>query len=195
MLVLDLSWKVMVARGAVGVIFGIVAMVWPLSTVIALVVLWGVWALIDGIGAFVAVFTVPGTGAKIGFALLGLLAIGVAIFCFVRPDVTAAALTWVLGIWLIVRGLVDAVVVLMERTKGTWALALVAALLSVVIGVLFVANPGKAVVSIAWILGLVALVWGVVFLVLGFITRSVQNSLQAEIDPGTHGQGPTTTFS
>ena len=48
--VLIASWKMLLVRGAVAVVFGIVAVAWPDTTIIVLVVLWGIWALVDGIG-------------------------------------------------------------------------------------------------------------------------------------------------
>ena len=38
------SWKMLVLRGAVGIVFGILAVAWPIETAIALMLLWGFWA-------------------------------------------------------------------------------------------------------------------------------------------------------
>jgi len=53
---LSLAWKVLVARGVVGLVFGVIALAWPGETVVAFVILWGVWALVDGIGSLVEGF-------------------------------------------------------------------------------------------------------------------------------------------
>ena len=54
---LNLPWKMLLLRGAIGIVFGILAMVWPLETAIALALLWGIWALVDGIGLGMAAFS------------------------------------------------------------------------------------------------------------------------------------------
>jgi uncharacterized membrane protein HdeD (DUF308 family) len=35
---IELNWKILVTQGVVGIVFGIVAMVWPIASVITLVV-------------------------------------------------------------------------------------------------------------------------------------------------------------
>jgi len=58
---LSVSWKALVLRGVLAIVFGVFAVSWPISTALTLVVLWGVWALVDGIGLIVAAAT-PGVG-------------------------------------------------------------------------------------------------------------------------------------
>jgi uncharacterized membrane protein HdeD (DUF308 family) len=43
------GWKTLVVRGVIGMVFGILAIVWPLETATALALLWSFWALLDGI--------------------------------------------------------------------------------------------------------------------------------------------------
>lgn len=169
---LTLSWKALVARGLAAIAFGIVAMVWPVTTGIALAMLWGVWALVEGVGSFAQAFQ-PDTSGWARFALIamGVIAFVVAFFAIFSPAVTAVTLTWILGIWLIVRGIFEAVAAFTTSTVVPRGLLVLSALVDFVLGVLFVANPGRAAVGIAVVLGITALVWGVVFLVTGFIVR------------------------
>ena len=46
---MTLRWTTLLVRGLVGVAFGVLAMAWPDETVLVLVVLWGCWALVDGL--------------------------------------------------------------------------------------------------------------------------------------------------
>ena len=169
---LTLSWKALVARGVVAIAFGIAAMVWPLETAIALALLWGVWALVEGVGSIAQAFQ-PDTSGWARFALIamGVIAFIVAFFAIFSPAVTAVTLTWIIGIWLIVRGVFEVVGAFTTSTVVPRWLLVLSALLDFVLGVLFVANPGKAAVGIAVVLGITALLWGIVFLVTGFIVR------------------------
>lgn len=171
-----LDWRPLVVRGAIGVVFGILAMVWPLSTAVALALLWGFWALFDGVGELVQAFQ-PGATGRLWLVLMGVISLAAAFFAIFSPAVTAVALTWILGIWLIVRGVFELLGAV--RTSTTllprWLLVVVAAL-SILLGLLFVTNPGRSVVGLAFWLGFVALAWGVAFVGLGLILRSSERT-------------------
>ena len=159
----QVSWKLLVARGALGIVFGVMAMAWPVSTAVTLAVLWGIWAVVDGAAALAAAFTAPGAGPKIMFAVLGVLGLVAGLMAFTRPGVTVVALTWLLGIWLVVRGAVDLGATVAGARVGPVWLGVVSSVLSIVAGLVCAANPGRSAVALAFWLGLLAALWGVVF--------------------------------
>jgi uncharacterized membrane protein HdeD (DUF308 family) len=168
------SWKMQVVRGAVGIVFGILAIAWPIETAKTLMLLWGFWALLEGISLLVQAFQSKTQGSRLGRAVLGVIAVVVAFFAIFSPGVTAQTLTWLVGIWLIIRGLFEVLTAFSSyRLTPRWLL-LVGAALSILLGVFFVANPGRGAVGIAVWLGLMALCWGVVFVVTGFVLRREQ---------------------
>lgn len=176
------SWKMLVVRGAIGIVFGILAIVWPLETAIALVLLWGFWVLAEGISLLVEAFQSTTQGSRLGRAVLGVIALIVAFFAIFSPSVTAETLTWFLGIWLIIRGLVEVFTAFSSyRLTPRWLL-LVGAALSILLGAFFVANPGRGAVGIAVWLGIIALCWGVIFVVMGFMLRR-EHAWPAPADP------------
>jgi uncharacterized membrane protein HdeD (DUF308 family) len=167
----DVGWKVLVVRGVIGVVFGILVIAWPSLTVTALVVLWGVWALVEAISCFVqASRPEPGT-SRVGSIVLGLVGLVAAFFAIFSPQVTAETLTWILGIWLVIRGLFEVFGAFSTSLLAPRWLILLSAALSILLGVFFVANPGRGVVGIAVLLGLIALAWGVVFVAAGLLLR------------------------
>jgi uncharacterized membrane protein HdeD (DUF308 family) len=168
---LSLTWKVMVIRGVVGLAFGVIALVWPGETALAFIVLWGIWALIDGIGSLAEGFSTGPRGPRWLHLLMGAVSLVVAVFAIFSPAVTASTLTWLLGIWLIVRGLTELIAGAIGVGDRGRAFLIGSGIVDLVLGVLFAANPGRAAVGIAWLLGLVALLWGLVFLVLGLVVR------------------------
>ena len=175
------SWKVLVVQGVVAVVLGVVALVWPQITLIALVVLWGVWALVDGIAMGAAAFRPGPAGRRILFGIMAVLGVLAAFFAFFRPGLTAVALTWILGIWLIVRGAFEFFGAFSStRTAPRWLLIL-GAVLDLALGILFVANPGTSVVAIIWVIGILAIIWGIVFVVLGLTVRKRAGELEAEM--------------
>jgi len=181
---MTLRWTVLLTRGLIGIGFGILAMAWPEETVTILVVLWGCWALVDGIALLVAVRAVPGTAPKVVAIVAGAVALLIAFFAIARPGVAAATITWFIGVWLVIRGVLEIVEAFStSASSGRWAL-IAGGLLDLLIGVLFMLNPGSAILGIAWLLGLLALLWGCVAVGMAFFVRKA--APRAGADSATH---------
>ncbi|HSE72296.1 MAG TPA: HdeD family acid-resistance protein [Nocardioidaceae bacterium] len=178
---LVLGYRLLIVRGILGIIFGVVAMAWPVETIVVLAVLWGIWALVDGIGAIVQAFSPETTVGRVWLVVMGAVGIIAGLFGMFSPQLAATVLTWVLGIWLVVRGLFELFGAFSSSREAPRWLLVTGGGLSVVLGALFVANPGASAVAIAFWLGLVALAWGIVLLVVGFVVRHELH--------GTAGQG------
>lgn len=164
-------WHVLLARGALALVFGIVALLWPVTTIVALVVLWGFWAFVEGVSLLVQAVR-PGPGAaRAVLALSGVVSLAAAFLAIFRPGLTATTLTWVLGIWLVVRGLSELFTAFGPGAAGARGLVVLSALLDLVLGVLFVANPGRGALSVATVLGVLALCWGAILLGMAWSAR------------------------
>ena len=181
---MTLRWTVLLTRGLIGIVFGAVAMAWPEETVVVVVVLWGCWALVDGIAMLLFVRAVPGTAPKVVAILAAVVALVIAIIAIARPGLAAATITWFIGVWLVVRGVLEIVEAFRtEASSGRWALV-AGGLLDGLIGVLFMLNPGSAILAIAWLLGLLALLWGCVAVGMAFMVRKAEPPAGA--DSPTH---------
>lgn len=175
---LTAAWKLVLLRGVIGIVFGIAIMIWPQATIVVLMVLIGIWALVDGVGLAAQVFAKgASTGQRVFFGVMALVALVVALVAIFRPGLAASAVTWVIGIWLLVRGLFELVGAFSSTVAAPRWLLVLGALLDLVLGWLFVANPGGAAVAVAWLIGLVAVAWGIVFVVLAIAARSATKNL------------------
>lgn len=175
------SWKGLAARGSVAAAVGIVAIAWPVSTAAALALLWGTWALAEGV-AFVGLAVQPfPTRVRASFATMGTLAISAAFCTIVAPSVAASTLTRVLGIWLIARALSEVFGSLLASRPVTHRLLLLGAAIDVLLGAMFLSHPGTGSVGIALLLGVAALAWGAVYMVLA---HSVKDLTRVPADPG-----------
>jgi uncharacterized membrane protein HdeD (DUF308 family) len=157
--------------GALAVVFGVIAAIFPVATALTLVVLWGCYALIDGIVAGVMAFR-PAEGSSRGLliltAIVGILA---GLFAIFHPISSGVALAWVLGIWLLVRGVMEIISAFSgQRETSRWLLVL-GGLLWLAAGVLMVSFPGVAALSISLWIGVLAIIWGIVLVVVGFRVR------------------------
>ncbi len=168
-----LGWKMLVTRGVLAIVFGLIAMFWPVGTALTLALLWGIWALVDGVGSLWQAFRPESKGqGRAWLVVMGVIAILAGLIAIFHPGVAVAALTWILGIWLIVRGVIELFGAFASTISVPRWLLVVGGLLSLGLGVLFVANPETGAVAIAFWLGLVALIWGIAFVGIGLAMRS-----------------------
>ncbi|QVJ01351.1 HdeD family acid-resistance protein [Nocardiopsis eucommiae] len=169
----DLSrhWWVLVVRGVVAVVFGLVALVWPGASLLALAIIFGAFALVDGVAlAFTAYRAAPGTrmplGVQAGLSIvLGLLAL-------TWPMAAVLAIVFLIGAWAIVTGVAEIVtaVRLRAHVSSEWLLIFVGAL-SVIFGLLVWFWPLAGAEAIMLVVGVYAIVFGVVMAVAGFQLR------------------------
>ena len=178
---LTAAWKLLLVRGVFGIVLGIVLVAWPQATIVVVMVLGGIWALIDGIGLATQVFAQGASvGQRVFFGVMALIALVVALVAIFRPGTAASVVTWFLGIWLLVRGLFELVGAFSSTIAAPRWLLVLGALLDLVLGWLFVTNPGTAAVAVAWVIGLFAIAWGVVFVVLALAARSATKDLPGD---------------
>lgn len=167
------SWGLLVFRGVVGVLFGIMAMVWPGMTVLALVILWGAYAIVDGIAAVAMGFAGQGADRWIP-VLTGIVGVLAGLVAFVWPGMTAVILLVFIGAWAIVTGVMYLLTAWRVRKEvtGEWLLALTG-VASIALGVVLFLQPRAGAVGLVLFIGVLAVVWGVFTLVLGFRMRSL----------------------
>ena len=135
-------WWLVALRGLAAIAFGILAFIWPGVTLSVLVLLFGAYAIVDGV---LALYTAVRSGGKQIWAPLleGIVGIVAGLVAFSLPGLTALTLVFVIAAWAILTGLMEviAAVRLRQVITNEWAL-IFSGVLSVVFGVLLVAQPG-----------------------------------------------------
>ncbi|WP_130865509.1 HdeD family acid-resistance protein [Acidipropionibacterium timonense] len=157
------AWWMPALRGAVAIAAGIMALVWPSLTLSTLVVLVGVYIIVDAVLTLVhswAVRGAPGSSALRWWAVLGAV---VGLLMLLRPGTTLHVLLLILAGWAVVSGLVVLAVATLLRpfTRSAWSWAAAVGIVSVVLGVVVLAHPGFGVSVLSWILGLGVMAYGV----------------------------------
>jgi uncharacterized membrane protein HdeD (DUF308 family) len=186
-------WQVLVVQGVVAVLFGVLAMTRPVTTGLSLVVLWGIFALADGLAAFAGVFSADGGLRRALMLAVGVLSVLAGLVAVFNPVYAAVTLTWVLGVWLVVRGGLEGYAAMAFSAGSTRWLRLLGAVFLVVAGVLFVAKPGAAALGIALWLGFFALLAGVTLVTAGLVLRSSPGTTQGPLDVPTAPPPPPAT--
>jgi uncharacterized membrane protein HdeD (DUF308 family) len=163
-------WWLVLLRGIAAIVFGILALAWPGVTLVSLVLLWGAWALVDGVTALVAGWKArDGAKPMWQIVLVGLVGIAAGVLTFLMPGVTAIALLIMIAVWAIVSGVfqIIAAIRLRREIANEWMLILSGAL-SVVFGALMIISPGAGALAVLWVIGSFAIAFGVLLVILAF---------------------------
>ena len=169
------NWWVLLVRGLVALLFGIMAFAWPGPTLVALVLLYGAYAFVDG----VTTLSVGITARRWCFVLSGLAGVAVGIGTFFYPGITAVALFYLIAAWAIARGLCEVLAAIQMRKEISyeWALIL-GGIMSILFGVVLVANPAVGALAVLWIIGVYALAFGLMMIVLAFRLHSLPRRIE-----------------
>ena len=174
------NWWLLALRGALAVIFGVAAFVWPGLTFEVLVLLFGAYAFIDGVIMFS--FGLMAAGDKQQWwpmVLGGIIGIAVGVLTFAQPAAMALALVYVLGAWAIVTGLLEIVAAIRLRDviSNEWLMG-VSGALSILFGALVLYQPNAGALTLVWLFGLYAILAGVSQISLGLRVRRLDQTLQ-----------------
>jgi uncharacterized membrane protein HdeD (DUF308 family) len=168
------NWWVVLLRGLAAVLFGLLTLFAPEISLTALVLLFGAYALVDGVLALVSAVRRRGQAEHWWMLLLeGVAGIGVGVVTFVWPGISALALLYLIAAWALVTGTLEiiAAVRLRKAITGEWLLAL-SGIASVAFAVLLVIFPGPGALAVVLLIGAYALVAGGVLIALAFRLRS-----------------------
>ena len=171
--VLAKDWWLLALRGLLGVIFGIVALVMPVTTILALVLLFSAYMLVDGGFALYTAVRAMRRRDSWGMPLIhGIANIATGAIAFLWPGITVLAFVLLLAAWSIVSGcLMIAAAYNVEGRHGRGWLAF-GGVVSLLYGVLMILAPLLGAVVLTWWLGAYSLVFGVALIVLAFRLRS-----------------------
>lgn len=137
----------LVATAVLGVVVGVIALVWPGPTLLVVAVLFGISLIVTGVYRLSVAFLAPGlsTGVRVLFGVLGLLIVLAGVLCLSDPAESLVLLAIVIGVSWIVQGVHD----LLSRRVDThgvphW-LMIASAVVSILAGVVVITLPGLAI--------------------------------------------------
>ena len=170
----------LIVRGILAFIIGILALAWPKITILALVILFAIFAFISAGLEFMKGFGSARAGPVIGHILVALLDIGAGVVALVWPGITALVLVVIVGIWAIVGGLAEFFSGFRSgETGGQRALLLIGGLVSVAFGVVLLAHPYIGAFALALLFGMFMLIIGFWLFVAGIDVRRTGKAVQA----------------
>jgi uncharacterized membrane protein HdeD (DUF308 family) len=167
-------WWTLLIRGIVAILFGLAALLIPGITLLFIVLLFGAYALIDGIGAVVLALQERRATSNWWIPLLeGIVGIVIGVVTFFWPHITVFILLYLIAIWAILTGITELATAFAIRgiTVLEWTLGIAGAL-SIIFGLLLFIFPRGGILALLWLVGIYAIIFGIVLIVRAFQFRS-----------------------
>jgi uncharacterized membrane protein HdeD (DUF308 family) len=171
---LSQNWWLVILRGVLAILFGLSAFIWPGITLLTLVVMFGVYAIADGL---IAIWTGLSRTKESPrwwmFLVEGLVSIGAGVVALIYPDLATLVLVYMIASWAVFTGVLEiaAAVRLRHEITNEWMLAL-GGVLSIGAGVLLFLQPAAGSLAIIWIIAGYALIFGILLVILGIRLRT-----------------------
>jgi uncharacterized membrane protein HdeD (DUF308 family) len=168
------TWWALTLRGVAAIIFGLIALIAPPSGVAALVLLFGIYALADGVLAVVAAVRAAKGGRPWGsLAIEGLVSLITGCLALLWPGITALAMVILIAWWSVITGIASIIsaIRLRKEIEREWLLGL-SGILSIALGVLLFLAPAAGLVVLSMWIGAYALVFGALMVALGLRLRA-----------------------
>jgi uncharacterized membrane protein HdeD (DUF308 family) len=164
------SWRSLALRGAISLVFGILAALWPGITLLWLLVMFAAYALIQGVVSSVAAFQGRKTHHDWWLMLLwGVVGIGAGVTAFMLPDLTAVVLVLVIGATALASGIVDiAMAIRLRKVIRGEGFLILNGIISIAFGAFVFFFPGAGALALVWMIAMYAIVSGLLLLALAW---------------------------
>ena len=180
------DWWVYAIRGVAAIVFGVLALVSPGPALTVLVLMFGAYAVVDGVALLVALARGDVLARSHAWAtgLMGIAGILFGIATLVWPGITALTLLYLVAFWSITVGTMQvfSAIAFRREIDGEFWMGL-GGVLSIGFGALLVAFPGTGLVSLVWLVGVYAISSGVASLAFSMrlfqLNRAVTPAAQA----------------
>lgn len=165
------EWRSAAFRGLAALTFGVLTLVWPDLTLRALVLLYGGYAIVDGVSVLIHGGSGhAGAWQRRGWPrLLGVVSVLAGLVALAWPAITALALLGVIAVWALVTGCMEIALAVRLRREipDEWLLAATGAL-SVALAILLIAVPVAGALAITWAIGWFGVLFGALNLLLAW---------------------------
>ena len=174
------NWWAFLVRGIAGVLFGILAFLWPGETLLVLAIMLGAYALIDGVFALVAAFSHAGATHRGWFIFEGVLGIVLGILIWLYPLYSAALLIYFIAFWAIATGVVEIIAgIRFRNVVADEILYILAGVASIIFGALVLRNPAAGAIAVVWLIASYAIIFGLLQIALSVRLRGLKTSTAA----------------
>jgi uncharacterized membrane protein HdeD (DUF308 family) len=163
------NWWALAIRGLLGIAVGVIALVMPAATMLALVLLFAAYMLVDGVFAIVAAVRAARQHERWGWLILeGVADILASAIAVLWPGITVLAFVLLVAAWALISGAFMTLAAFhLNVDHGRWWLVL-GGVASIIYGLLLLIAPLVGALVLTWWFGAYALVFGVALVVMSF---------------------------
>lgn len=167
------NWWTWLIRGIAAIVFGILAFLSPVGTILAIGILFGAYALVDGIFAIVAAVRAAETHQRWWpFLIEGIIGVVIAAITFYDIRITLLALYFTIAAWAFLTGIVEiAAGVQLRKHLANEFWLILSGIISILFGVLMLWRPVAAAFAIVWLIAAYAIVFGILMIGLALRLR------------------------
>lgn len=149
----------LVAVAVIGLVLGIIAILFPGATLLTVAILFGIYLIASGVFRITAAFVAEqmGTGMRWLSAIMGLLIIAAGVICLSNPFRSLVVLAIVIGAGWILEGIVDLAAGVRGTIHPRW-FGWVSGIVSIAAGVAMFVLPAAGVLALVAIGGILLIV-------------------------------------
>src|SRR6516164_3776334 len=171
------NWWLLLLRGIAAIAFGVLAFLWPGLTLVTLTLLWGAYALMDGVIAIWAAIGASGgdAGPRWWLGLSGVASILAGVVTFYYTGTTTLVLLMFIAVWAIIIGALQiwGAIALRKVLQHEWLLIL-NGVLSIAFGAVLLAQPATGALALVWMIAWYAIFFGCLFVALALKLRQYE---------------------
>ena len=168
---LSRHWWVVGLRGLAAIVFGVLAFAWPGMTLGVLVLLFGVYAIIDGVLGLTAALR-GDAPHRVVLGIEGVISVLAGIAAIAWPPITAFVLLYIIAFWAVVTGVLEVFAAIRMRQAITNELGLIiGGILSILFGIVLFVAPGAGALAVVFLIGAYAIIFGIALLGLAWRLR------------------------
>jgi len=169
------AWGWIVAYGVVSVLVGIIALVWPGATLVAIAIIFAIQLLVAAAYQFVFAFAVPAESGWLRalVVLVAIVSFAAALYLLGHAGLTLVLLAVLLGAYWIAAGVIELVIGIEHPELQGRGWMLISGVLSVLAGGVVLLFPGTSLVFLTYVLGFWLILFGIGLVVRGWTLRSV----------------------
>ncbi|TME08686.1 MAG: HdeD family acid-resistance protein [Chloroflexi bacterium] len=175
------QWWVLLLQGVLGIIVGILAIIYPDLALATVALLFAAWAVVSGVSQLAAGWRVAeARGRSWPFLLAGAVSVIAGVLAVLYTGITILYLILLLGAWILISGAMEVYTAwkIRDEVTGEWILAL-AGILRIVVGLIILAMPIIGAILTAALFATWAILSGVAALFLGFRLRQFSGRASA----------------
>jgi uncharacterized membrane protein HdeD (DUF308 family) len=172
-------WWLFLLRGIAAIVFGVLVVMWPGATVVALTAFIAAYALVDGIVVLTTALRMRAFFDRWWVLLIqGLISVAFGVLAFMNPALSLLYVVIMVAAWMLFASI--AFFLLGQAHKamgGSTLLPTLAAIASLALAVLAVARPGATIAAVIALIAWFSLAIGIVNVVVAFQVRSLVKAL------------------